>query len=148
DRAQGTPDVRRREGGVYAMRNLLRVLQEVRQYSASAPVRWLVEEILGPFAFPVRGLSFDKPAGHNWKVPWHQDLSISVRERREVPGFGPWSLKAGVPHVQPPIGILERMLAVRLHLDACGETDGPLQVLPGSHAHGRLDRTGIRQWRE
>jgi hypothetical protein len=53
----------------------------------------------------------------NWKVAWHQDLTIAVRHRIEVPGFGPWSVKDGVPHVRSPIESLEQMLTVRLHLD-------------------------------
>jgi ectoine hydroxylase-related dioxygenase (phytanoyl-CoA dioxygenase family) len=81
----------------------------------------------------VRAILFDKNAAANWLVPWHQDLSIAVRERRDVPGFGPWSTKAGVVHVQPPIDVLNRMLTIRLHLDDCPETNGPLKVVPGTH---------------
>src|SRR5206468_7563965 len=74
----------------------------------------------------------------NWKVAWHQDLSIAVRERLDVAGFGPWSLKNGVVHVQPPREVLESMLTVRLHLDDCGQDNGPLRVVAGSHALGIL----------
>jgi ectoine hydroxylase-related dioxygenase (phytanoyl-CoA dioxygenase family) len=42
---------------------------------------------------------------------------------------------------------MEQMLAVRLHLDDCGEENGPLQVLPGSHLAGRLDAEKIQAWR-
>ena len=95
----------------------------------------------------MRGILFDKTPGANWNVVWHQDLSIAVRERRDVPGFGPWSQKAGVAHVQPPPTILERMLTVRLHLDDCDEANGPLLVLPGSHRSGRLTPEQVQQWR-
>jgi hypothetical protein len=122
---------------VYARRNLLRDVPEIRSLADSAPVRNLVEPILGEKAFPVRALLFDKLPEANWKVPWHQDLSIAVKERRDVPGFGPWSEKAGVTHVQASPSVLERMLSVRLHLDPCGEENGPLRVLPGSHRHGK-----------
>jgi len=44
-------------------------------------------------------------------------VTIAVRERREAEGFGPWSEKEGVPHVQPPAEILEKMVAIRVHLD-------------------------------
>lgn len=30
------------------------------------------------------------------------------------------------------------MLALRLHLDDCGEKNGPLRVIPKSHVHGLL----------
>ncbi len=130
------------------VRNLLRELPAAAEVAASEPVRHLVETVLGPAAFPVRALWFDKTAEANWKVPWHQDLAIAVAERREASGFTGWSLKDGVPHVNPPAEILERMVTVRLHLDACGPDNGPLRVLPGSHRSGRLDAAGIARWRE
>jgi hypothetical protein len=69
--------------------------------------------------FPVRAIYFDKTPDSNWNVAWHQNLTIAVRERRDAAGFGPWSVKAGVPHVQPPVELLEHLVAVRLHLDPC-----------------------------
>ncbi len=71
----------------------------------------LAREVLGSEARPVKITAFDKTPQANWKVPWHQDLTIAVREKREVEGFGPWSLKDGIPHVQPPVEILSRMVA-------------------------------------
>jgi ectoine hydroxylase-related dioxygenase (phytanoyl-CoA dioxygenase family) len=102
---------------------------------------------LGLDAFVIRDLFFDKTSEANWKVAWHQDLTIAVRHRIDLPGFGPWSEKDGVPHVRPPVELLERMLTVRLHLDDCGEQNGPLRVLPCSHRHGKLDANAIRAWR-
>lgn len=94
--------------------------------------------MLGPHAIAVRGILFDKTPDANWKVPWHQDLTIAVTAKLQVPGFGPWSKKAGVLHVQPPAFVLENMLAVRIHLDDCGEANGAVRVIPGSHLQGRL----------
>lgn len=96
---------------------------------------------------PVRAIYFDKAPGSNWLVAWHQDLTLALRERREVPGFGPWSTKGGVPHVQPPEALLERMLTVRLHLDEAHASNGALRVLPGSHRCGRLGEARIRELR-
>src|SRR5690242_20725686 len=45
---------------VYGMRNLLRKVPEVRRLAGSAPLRALVEPVLGAGAFAVRGLLFDK----------------------------------------------------------------------------------------
>ena len=103
---------------------------------------------LPPSPRPVRALYFDKSPGANWLVAWHQDLTLAVRTRVEVQGFGPWSIKDGVQHVQPPVGLLEQMLTVRLHLDDCDETNGALRVLPGTHRLGRLDAERIRELRE
>jgi ectoine hydroxylase-related dioxygenase (phytanoyl-CoA dioxygenase family) len=137
--------VRRREG-VYAIRNLLDV-PEVAALAGSRPIRDLVEPVLGEDAFAVRGILFDKTPDANWKVAWHQDLTIAVRARHPMDGFGPWSEKAGVTSVQPPATVLERMLTVRVHLDACGPDNGPVQVLPGSHRAGRLAPDQIDVWR-
>ena len=92
----------RKRGGIFAVRNLLDVSPEVRELAHSEAVRALVEPVLGERFFPVRGILFDKIPDANWKVPWHQDVTIAVQERIEVEGFGPWSMKADVLHVQPP----------------------------------------------
>ena len=144
ERAGETEAVRSR-GGVYAIRNLLDVVPEVGELARSAAIRALVQPVLGPAAMAVRGIMFDKTPEANWKVAWHQDLTIAVRERIDLPGFGPWSTKAGVLHVQPPGEILERLLAVRIHLDACPADNGPLRVIPRSHARGRLSAEDIRR---
>jgi ectoine hydroxylase-related dioxygenase (phytanoyl-CoA dioxygenase family) len=136
------------QGRRYAIRNLLEAVPFVRDVAASAPVCQWVEPILGAAAFPVQAIFFDKPPWANWKVPWHQDLTIPVKPQIDIPGFGPWSVKGGVPHVQPPAELLERLLIVRLHLDACTEGNGPLRVIPGSHRHGKLSHVQIQRWRE
>lgn len=147
DDANDDRGIRRRES-VYAIRNLLQVVPEIAALADSPALQSLVAPILGPDAFPVRGILFDKTPDANWNVIWHQDLSIAVAERKDMAGYGPWSEKAGVPHVQPPAAILERMLTVRLHLDDCDEANGPLQVLPGSHQGGRLTADQIQRQRE
>jgi hypothetical protein len=97
--------------------------------------------------FPVRAMYFDKSPEANWLVSWHQDLTLALRARAEVPGFGPWSTKDGIPHVQPPVEFLEQMLTVRLHLDDADESNGALRVLPGSHRLGRLSSERINELR-
>ena len=128
------------------LRNLFEIPAIAKAARGSA-VRDTARAILGPDCFAVRALLFDKTPTTNWKVTWHQDLTIAVAERRELPGFGPWSMKAGVVHVQPPQDILERMLAVRLHLDPCGPDNGPVRVLPGSHRSGKLSADAIEALR-
>jgi hypothetical protein len=137
-----------RGGRTYAMRDLLRQVPEARTLAGSDPLRALVCAVLGPGAFVVRGLLFDKTPEANWPVPWHQDLTIAVKARIDAPCYGPWTIKVGVPHVRPPIAVLQGMLTLRVHLDDCDATRGPLRVLPGSHAHGRLEVAEIRRWLE
>jgi ectoine hydroxylase-related dioxygenase (phytanoyl-CoA dioxygenase family) len=122
-------------------------LAPVRALARSAPVRAIAESILGPQCVAVRGILFDKTPDANWKVIWHQDLTIAVRDHVDVAGYGLWTEKDGVPHVQPPQGVLERMLAVRVHLDDCGQHNGPVRVIPGSHLGGRLSSEQIDLWK-
>lgn len=141
----------RDRGGVYAIRNLTEIVPEIRKLHAHEGIARIVAPVLGPSALLVRGLLFDKSAGANWGIFWHQDLSIAVRERADVAGFGPWSVKAGIPHVQPPAEVLASMLTVRLHLDTCRAENGALRVLPGSHHAARLsmaDTETLKQTRE
>lgn len=93
--------------------------------------------------FAVRVLLFDKTPLSNWKVAWHQDVTIAVAQHTGVEGWGPWSRKEGVWHVRPPAPVLAEMLTVRLHLDACGAENGPVRVIPGSHRLGRLSDAEI-----
>nr|WP_307735892.1 phytanoyl-CoA dioxygenase family protein [Massilia pinisoli] len=82
---------------------------------------------------------FEKSIDNNWLVPIHQDLSIPVRTRLDHPSLRGWSDKEGTLFVQPPADVLETLVAVRIHLDPCLETDGPLQFVPGTHTRGRVD---------
>lgn len=82
---------------------------------------------------------FEKSAGQNWLVPVHQDLSIPVRRRVEHPALRGWSEKEGSVFVQPPVEVLASLVAVRVHIDPCEETDGPLQFVPRTHTRGRID---------
>ncbi len=96
---------------------------------------------------PVRTIYFDKSAETNWGVAWHQDLTLALRSQIEVSGFGPWSMKEGIPHVQPPMELLQQMLTLRIHLDDANESNGALQVLPDSHRQGRLSSEQIQELR-
>lgn len=96
----------------------------------------------------MRAIWFNKSAEANWLVAWHQDLAIAVRERVETPGFEAWSVKEGVPHVQPPVEVLQLMLTVRIHLDDADEENGALQVIAGTHRLGRLSAEQIATLRE
>jgi hypothetical protein len=110
---------------------------------ARGPIGIRVTRTLGPAARPVRMILFDKSTATNWALGWHQDRTIVVRNREEVPGFGPWTMKSGLLHVAPPIGLLERMMTIRIHLDPVPATNAPLLIAPGSHLLGRVPETEI-----
>lgn len=122
-------------------------IPEVRVLAGSEQIRSLVQRFVGGRPRPVRAIFFNKSSDSNWLVSWHQDLSIAVKERIEIAGFGPWSVKEGVCHVQPPDSVLERMITLRIHLDDADETNGALKVLPGTHCLGRLSADEIGQCR-
>ncbi|CAN7222634.1 phytanoyl-CoA dioxygenase family protein [Brevundimonas sp. LjRoot202] len=106
--------------------------------AANGPIGAVAMELTSATARPVRAVLFDKTADGNWSVAWHQDRTIPVRERAEVDGFGPWSMKDGVPHVAPPPDVLARMITLRIHLDDVDADNAPLRVARGSHRLGRV----------
>lgn len=87
-------------------------------------------------ASAIQAIAFDKTAGTNWKVTWHQDLMFPFATPATEPGFDVPCKKEGIDYARPPVAILENLLAVRLHLDDCDLTNGPLRVCPGSHRQG------------
>ena len=128
------------------LRNLLRTRSCVSEFAASPRLVSLLKNAAGSPGFPVRAIFFDKNPGANWLVPWHQDLAVAVAEQIETPGFTGWSIKDETVHVHPPWGILESMVAIRLHLDDCDASNGALKVLPGTHRHGKLGAATVRKW--
>lgn len=100
-------------------------------------------QLLGPGAQPVRATLFDKNAATNWALGWHQDRTIAVAERMEASSFGPWSVKAGMIHVEPPFSLIERMITIRVHLDPVDADNAPLLVAPGSHRLGKIAEAEI-----
>ena len=124
--------------GVYGLRNLTEVVPEITSLVESRAIQELLGQLFEHPAFLVRATLFDKTEGANWGVFWHQDQSIAVRQRLDVPGFDGWTKKAGVHCVRPPADVMERIRTIRLHLDDCGEQQGALRVLPGTHRMRRL----------
>ena len=106
----------------------------------------IARRVLGAGAKPVRAVLFDKTDTANWSVAWHQDRTIAVKKRVEVEGFGPWSSKGGVQHVEPPFSMIETMLTLRAHLDSCGAENAPLLVARGSHRLGRIPSDRAAAW--
>ena len=119
----------------------------VRAYANTRTVKGLSEAVLETRARPVRAILFDKSPDANWTLAWHQDTKIAVRhrhwEREDVPGYEAWSEKEGVPHCRPPVEVLQRMVAVRLHLDPSEATNGPLRISPGTHRLGLIPESDI-----
>lgn len=126
----------RRSYDVFAIRNLLGEIPALGPLLATPALRSVLGELFLAGCHLTKAIYFDKPAGSNWLVAWHQDLMINVAERAEAPGFGPWTAKAGWVAVQPPVAVLENPVTIRVHLDDCDATNGALKVVPGSHRGG------------
>lgn len=126
------------------IRNVLRI-PAVRSLSEDVSLSGVAKRVLGENALPFRATVFDKSARSNWLVVWHQDIALPLRERRDISGWGPWSVKEGVLCAHAPAGVLERVLAIRVHLDDSTEDNGPLKVLPGTHTMGLLSDDQIHQ---
>lgn len=127
---QTPTDSEHRRGGV---RSPFQVFAGMLGLVRQTNIPGIARSELGDGAFAVRSILFDKTPERNWAVPWHRDETIAVRARHDLPGFGPWSEKAGVVHVRPPAVVLDRMVTVRLHLDDCDANNGALSVRPGTH---------------
>jgi ectoine hydroxylase-related dioxygenase (phytanoyl-CoA dioxygenase family) len=98
----------------------------------------MARAILGQKAFAFRATLFEKLPASNWLVAWHQDTALPMIERRDIAGWGPWSVKEGVHYAHAPASSLERVLALRVQLDDSTPANGPLRVVPGTHSLGVL----------
>jgi ectoine hydroxylase-related dioxygenase (phytanoyl-CoA dioxygenase family) len=105
----------------------------------------LARHALGVQAIPFRATLFDKSPESNWLVAWHQDTALPLHERKDVEGWGPWSVKEGVICAHAPASALEQVLAIRVHLDDSNEDNGSLRVLSGSHTVGVLSDDEIHE---
>ena len=103
----------------------------------------IASTFIGPSAVPYRATLFDKSPARNWLVTWHQDTALPLKERLDAPGWGPWSVKSGITYVHAPATALSRIVALRLHFDDSRDDNGPLRVLPGTHALGLLSDAEI-----
>ena len=130
--------------GRAGIRNALQI-EAVRSLASEERLIIFARNILGANAVPFRATLFDKSPRSNWLVVWHQDTALPLRDRRETPGWGPWSVKEGVIWAHAPAAALEQVLAIRVHLDDSTEENGPLKVLPGTHGMGVLTDDAIHE---
>jgi hypothetical protein len=109
-----------------------------RTLARSLRLHRAVARLLPVNAIAAKCTLFEKSPQRNWLVSLHQDLSIPVQERVVSDELSGWSEKEGCVFVQPPVSVLESLVAVRVHLDQGGAESGALRVVPGSHRFGRL----------
>jgi ectoine hydroxylase-related dioxygenase (phytanoyl-CoA dioxygenase family) len=95
---------------------------------------------------PYRATLFDKSPDANWLVVWHQDTALPRREKREAPGWGPWSVKEGIVYAHAPAEALRKVVALHIHLDDSSSDNRPLRILPGTHRQGVLTDDEIQDF--
>lgn len=125
------------------IRNADRKLRSVHAIVSHLDIVKTASDILQGEARLVRTIVFDKNAEANWLVNWHQDRTVAVSNKIFLKGWGPWSVKEGIHHVQPPLAVLEKMITLRIHLDPADETNGCLRVMPASHKLGIIKQSTI-----
>lgn len=128
-----SPDLQR-----HGVRNLEKRFDSIARLAGDTRILSVAQRLLGARPSLVRALFFDKTPEKNWSVAWHQDRTVTLNRRINDPGWGPWSKKDGVHHVQPPLAVLDSMVTLRLHVDAADTDNGCLEVIPGSHRYGLL----------
>ena len=135
----------RKSKDLFAVRQFLKEVPDVVPFIFSEKLKAIITTVFGHEYFVVKSIYFDKPGGSNWFVAYHQDLTISVKEKVATEGFGPWTIKQDQFSVQPPIDILKRNYTIRLHLDDTNEDNGALRLIPGSHLEG-ISRPELIDW--
>lgn len=123
----------RKTKDLFAIRGFLKVVPGITDLIFNDSLNTLIQEVFGSGYFVIKSIYFDKPPASNWFVAYHQDLMITVNQKTELTGFGPWTLKPDQIAVQPPVSILEDNFTLRIHLDPADAGNGALKVVPGSH---------------
>jgi ectoine hydroxylase-related dioxygenase (phytanoyl-CoA dioxygenase family) len=145
--ADQTKPTFRKSNNLFAIRQFLKEIPEVAELVFNQKLKDIIRAHFGEDYFVVKSIYFDKPETSNWYVSWHQDLTISVDQKMDIAGYGPWTTKQNQFAVQPPLAILENIFTIRIHLDDTDENNGALRVIPNSHLNG-IRRPESIDWTE
>jgi len=123
----------RKTEDLFAIRQFLKEVPRAVPLIFNSNLKALINNLFGDGYFAVKSIYFDKPELSNWFVAWHQDLTIVVDQKKDISGYGPWTVKHNQFGVQPPLEILQDNFTIRIHLDDAGADNGALKIVPGSH---------------
>jgi ectoine hydroxylase-related dioxygenase (phytanoyl-CoA dioxygenase family) len=126
----------RKTSDLFAIRRFVKEVPAISPLIFNSRLRAIIDDLFGPDYFLVKSIYFDKPEQSNWFVAYHQDLTISVEEKKQVAGFDQWTVKNNQFAVQPPVALLENIFTIRIHLDDTDENNGALKIVAGSHRKG------------
>lgn len=124
----------RKSEDLFAIRQFIKDFPEIKKLVFNEKLKSVISSIAGEDFFIVKSIYFDKPETSNWFVAYHQDLTISVDNKENIEGFGPWTTKHNQFAVQPPLEFLENIFTIRIHLDETDENNGALKVVDESHS--------------
>jgi ectoine hydroxylase-related dioxygenase (phytanoyl-CoA dioxygenase family) len=135
DKANTEKPTFRKSEDLFAIRQFFKEIPEVFPLVFNNKLKAIINDF-DPGYFVTKSIYFDKPGLSNWFVAYHQDLTISVDKKTDIPGYGPWTVKQNQFAVQPPLDILQSNFTIRIHLDDTDRDNGALKVVPGSHLKG------------
>lgn len=121
---------------LFAIRQFLKEIAEIKNLVFTNNLKSTIKNLIGDNFFVVKSIYFDKPEKSNWFVSYHQDLTISVDKKADIPGYSQWTVKQNQFSVQPPLDVLNNIYTIRIHLDETDENNGALKVIPSSHLKG------------
>ncbi len=127
-----------KSSGRAGKRHLMKELA-VRSIANDERLLKIARRWVGDGATPYRATLFEKSGAANWLVVWHQDTALPLEHQFESNDWGPWSSKEGIKYAHAPSNVLERIIALRIHIDASTDLNGPLRVIPDSHELGVLE---------
>ncbi|MBK9154138.1 MAG: phytanoyl-CoA dioxygenase family protein [Chloracidobacterium sp.] len=120
--------------------------RRVNELARDARLNSIIGRINGEPLIPFKATLFQKTGKANWLVSWHQDTALPVQSAPDAEGWGPATEKEGVTFAHAPTAALAKVIAVRIHLDASTELNGPLRVIPGSHQKRISDDAEFLRW--
>lgn len=133
NQADTSKETFRKSSDLFAVRQFLKEIPELVGILFNEKLKQIINELFGKDYFVVKSIYFDKPEQSNWFVSYHQDLTISVDKKIDLPNYGPWTVKQNQFAVQPPLDVLENIYTIRILLDDTDENNGALKVIAGSH---------------
>jgi len=131
----------RKTDDLFAIRRFLSEVPGVKELIFTDRLKAVIDGLFGSDYRAVKSIYFDKHGQSNWFVAWHQDITIAVDKKADLPGYKHWTFKLDQYAVQPPLELLQSNFTIRIHLDDTDEDNGALKVIPTSHLKGvyRID---------
>src|SRR3954467_11130531 len=77
----------RKTNDLFAIRRFVKEVPDISPLVFNSRLRDIIIQLFGKDYFLVKSIYFDKPEQSNWFVAYHQDLTISVDQKKTCAGF-------------------------------------------------------------